>query len=70
MLGGTLTAASVNYPAMFFAWGKQISSGPCWEAVEQCDKLGGAVIPDKDVDYIELCGKLKIIGAIVPDNKE
>lgn len=52
MLGGTLTAASVNYPAMFFAWGKQIISGPCWEAVEQCDKLGGAVIPDKnDPEY-------------------
>lgn len=48
MLGGTLTAASVNYPAMFFAWGKQIIAGPCWEAIERCDALGGAIIPDKD----------------------
>ena len=52
MLGGTLTAASVNYPAMFFAWGKQIIDGPCWEAIKRCDKLGGAVIPDKnDPEY-------------------
>lgn len=48
MLGGTLTVASVNYPAMFFAWGKQIIDGPCWEAVKRCDSLGGAIIPDKD----------------------
>ncbi len=48
MLGGTLTAASVNYPAMFFAWGKQIIDGPCWEAIMRCDALGGAKIPDKD----------------------
>ncbi len=46
MLGGTVTAASVNYPAMFFAWGNQIIDGPCWEAIRRCDALGGAKIPD------------------------
>ena len=45
ILGGTITAASVNFPGLFFAWGKQIISGPCWEAIEKTIKLGGAEMP-------------------------
>ncbi len=45
ILGGTMTAANVNYPGLFFAWGKQIIDGPCWEAIQRVDRLGGAVIP-------------------------
>ena len=45
MLGGTMTAAGVNFPGLFFAWGKQIIDGPCWEAVERTVALGGAVLP-------------------------
>lgn len=45
ILGGTVTAACVNFPGLFFAWGKQIISGPCWEAVKRCENLGGAHIP-------------------------
>ncbi len=44
-LGGTVTTGGVNFPGLFFAWGKQIISGPCWEAVERTVKLGGAVLP-------------------------
>ena len=45
MLGGTMTAAGVNFPGLFFAWGKQIIDGPCWEAIERTVALGGAVLP-------------------------
>ena len=45
MLGGTVTVANVNFPGLFFAWGKQIIAGPCWEAIEKTIALGGAVMP-------------------------
>lgn len=45
ILGGTMTVANVNFPGLFFAWGKQIISGPCWEAVQRTIDLGGAVMP-------------------------
>ena len=45
ILGGTVTVANVNFPGLFFAWGKQIISGPCWEAIERTEKLGGTVLP-------------------------
>ncbi len=45
ILGGTMTMANVNFPGLFFAWGKQIITGPCWESVERTVKLGGAAIP-------------------------
>ncbi len=31
MLGGTMTVGGVNYPAHFFAWGRQITGGIGWE---------------------------------------
>lgn len=46
MLGGTLTYAGVNFSGLFFAWGKQIISGPCYDAVLETARLGGAKIPD------------------------
>ncbi len=45
-LGGTMTSAGVNYPGLFFAWGRQIIAGPCWEAIKRTNSLGGAVIPE------------------------
>ena len=45
ILGGTMTAACVNFPGLFFAWGKQIIAGPCWEAIEKTIELGGAKMP-------------------------
>lgn len=46
MLGGTMTVASVNFPGLFFAWGNQIISGPCFEAIERVIELGGGVMPE------------------------
>ena len=46
ILGGTVTVAGVNFPGLFFAWGKQIIAGPCFEAIERTVKLGGAVMPE------------------------
>ena len=45
-IGGTVTSGGVNYPGLFFAWGKQIIGGPCWEAIERTARLGGARIPE------------------------
>ncbi len=45
-LGGTVTASGVNYPGLFFAWGKQIIGGPCFEAIERVIALGGATMPE------------------------
>jgi len=53
MLGGTMTVANVNFPGLFFAWGKQIIDGPCWEAVKRTEALGGAVIPE--ISYAPVC---------------
>lgn len=47
MPGGTMTAAGVNFPGLFYAWGKQIIAGPCWEAIRRADALGGAEIPEQ-----------------------
>ncbi len=46
VLGGTMTVANVNFPGLFFAWGKQIISGPCWESIERTIALGGAQMPE------------------------
>ena len=46
ILGGTITVSNVNFPGLFFAWGKQIISGPCWEAVLRTVNQGGAKIPE------------------------
>lgn len=46
MLGGTMTVCDVNYPGLFFAWGKQIIDGPCWDVIKQTAEYGGAKIPE------------------------
>lgn len=46
ILGGTATVGRVNFPGLFFAWGKQIIDGPCFEAINRCVKRGGATLPD------------------------
>ena len=51
MLGGTLTVAGVNFPGLFYAWQKQIVAGPCWDALLECVKLGGAKLPE--LSYLE-----------------
>lgn len=46
MLGGTMTVCDVNFPGLFFAWGKQIIDGPCWDIIKQAAEYGGAKIPE------------------------
>ncbi len=46
MPGGTITNCNVNYPGLFHAWGRQIISGPCWQAILKTAALGGSVLPD------------------------
>lgn len=46
ILGGTMTVAGVNFPGLFYAWGKQIINGPCWESIERTIQLGGAQMPE------------------------
>lgn len=46
VLGGTTTVASVNFPGLFHAWGKQVIRGIGWEIIERTAELGGARLPD------------------------
>lgn len=45
-LGGTITVCDVNFPGLFFAWGKQIIAGPCWDAITRLEKQGYCKIPE------------------------
>ena len=45
VLGGTTTVCNVNFPGLFFAWGKQIISGPCWEAILRLEQAGYCKLP-------------------------
>ncbi len=46
ILGGTMTVANICFPGLFFAWGKQIIGGPCWDSVLKTVELGGATLPE------------------------
>lgn len=46
VLGGTTIVASVNFPGLFHAWGKQVIRGIGWEIIERTVKSGGAKLPD------------------------
>ena len=46
VLGGTLTVAGVNAPALFYAWGKQVIAGIGWELVRGTLEETGAETPD------------------------
>ena len=50
ILGGTVTTCGINYPGLFFAWGKQVVSGFAWEAIKRTEALGGCVIPEISYD--------------------
>ena len=45
-LGGTMTVSDICFPGLFFAWGKQIIDGPCFEAVKRTIELGGGTMPE------------------------
>lgn len=45
-LGGTTTAAGINFPGLFHAWGEQVIAGIGWELVSQTVALAGEELPD------------------------
>jgi hypothetical protein len=45
-LGGTMTTGGVEFPGLFFAWGKQVVAGIGWELVRKTVALQGGVLPD------------------------
>lgn len=45
-LGGTMTIGGVNFPGLFFAWGRKIIDGPCWESIQKTVEYGGATLPE------------------------
>ncbi len=46
ILGGTTIVASVNFPGLFHAWGRQIIAGIGWEITEEVARRGGAKLQD------------------------
>jgi hypothetical protein len=46
MLGGTMTVGGVNFPALFFAWGRQVIAGIGWELVTATLAETGGELPD------------------------
>lgn len=45
-LGGTTTTGGVNFPGIFFAWGKQVIGGIGWELVKDAVEMNDDELPD------------------------
>ena len=45
-VGGNMTTGGVNWPGLFFAWGRQVVDGCGWELVTNCVALAGGALPD------------------------
>ncbi|RCR66492.1 FAD-dependent oxidoreductase [Larkinella punicea] len=50
-LGGTTTTGGVNYPGIFFAWGKQVIGGIGWEMVQEAVALNDDTLPDFSIPH-------------------
>lgn len=46
MPGGTTTMAHVNYPGLFYAWGRPVVAGIGWELVLAAVREAGGALPD------------------------
>jgi hypothetical protein len=46
MLGGTTTAAAIDIPGLFHAWGRQVVAGIGWEIVRRAVEIAGDELPD------------------------
>jgi hypothetical protein len=46
ILGGTMTVAGVNFPGLFFAWGRQVIAGIGWELVRKTLSETGDCLPN------------------------
>lgn len=52
-LGGTTTTGGVNYPGIFFAWGKQVIGGIGWELVQEAVALNDDTLPNFSIPHGE-----------------
>ena len=59
MLGGTTTAAAIDIPGLFHAWGRQVIAGIGWEVVRRAVELAGDELPDF-TDYDQRAYKLSV----------
>ena len=50
-LGGVTTTGGVNFPGIFFAWGKQIIGGIGWELVQETVSLNGDTLPNFSIPH-------------------
>lgn len=50
-LGGTTTTGGVNFPGIFFAWGKQVIGGIGWELVQEVVAMDNDTLPDFSVPH-------------------
>lgn len=50
-LGGVTTTGGVNFPGIFFAWGKQIIGGIGWELVQETVAFHGDSLPDFSIPH-------------------
>ncbi len=59
MLGGTTTAAAIDIPGLFHAWGRQVIAGIGWELVERAVDIAGDSLPDF-TDYSQRANRLSV----------
>lgn len=50
-LGGVTTTGGVNFPGIFFAWGKQIIGGIGWELVQETVALNDDTLPNFSIPH-------------------
>ena len=50
-IGGTMTRASVEWPGLFHAWGRQIVAGPGWDLVSNACIRSGFKLPNFNRPY-------------------
>ncbi|MFC1557997.1 FAD-dependent oxidoreductase [candidate division KSB1 bacterium] len=50
-LGGTMTTAGVDFPGLFYAWGRQVIGGIGWELVKKTVELNDDKMPDFSIPF-------------------
>lgn len=50
-LGGVTTTGGVNFPGIFFAWGKQVISGIGWELVQEAVAMNDDPLPNVSIPH-------------------
>src|SRR5690606_18817056 len=50
-LGGVTTTGGVNFPGIFFAWGRQVIGGIGWELVQETVAFNGDKLPDFSIPH-------------------